>query len=58
MFAKFNQLIRDEIEHPFSQPMDLIHLAALMFIIGAIAVLWFRVLVHIERAGSAVISSI
>lgn len=43
--------IRDEIEAPLKQPMDLLHLGLLIGLIMVIAVLWHRVLVHLHVEG-------
>jgi hypothetical protein len=54
MNLDIGQIIRDEVEHPFNQPMDLVHLSLLVGILMVLAVLWSRVLVHIEHAATVI----
>ena len=44
-------LVRQEIESPLQQPMDLLHLGLLIGLVMVLAVLWHRVLVHLHVEG-------
>lgn len=44
-------LVREEIEAPLRMPMDLLHLALLIGLVMALAILWHRVLVHLHVEG-------